>query len=89
MSDRETVIKELEQFKSDFNPFIGNSSDWNRIDAALAFLKQQEAVEPYVTGNGESFETAKNWWYECGNCNNPIDSTDKFCRHCGRMVKWE
>ena len=51
-------------------------------------LKEQEPVEPYVTGNGESFETAETWWYECGNCNKPIDPIDKFCRHCGRPVKW-
>ena len=55
---------------------------------AIALLQEQEAVEPYITGNGESFETAETWWYECGNCNKPIDPNDKFCRHCGRAVKW-
>lgn len=52
-------------------------------------IKEQEAVKPYVTGRGESFESAETWWYECGNCNKPIDPNDKYCRHCGRSVKWE
>ena len=56
---------------------------------AIESLKEQEAVEPYIAGSGESFETAETWWYECGNCNKPIDPNDKFCRHCGKPVKWE
>ena len=34
------VIKGLEQFKSDFKPFCGNDSDWAKVDAALALLKE-------------------------------------------------
>ena len=52
-------------------------------------LTEQEAVEPYIAGRGESFETAETWWYECGNCNKPIDPNDKFCRHCGRALRWK
>lgn len=40
--DREKVIKGLEQFRSDFKPFCGNSADWKRFDDALAMLKEQE-----------------------------------------------
>ena len=54
----------------------------------VCLLKEQEAVEPYVTGRGESFETAETWWYACGNCHEALDVNDKFCRHCGRAVKW-
>lgn len=56
---------------------------------ALALLKEQEAVEPYITGRGETFETAETWWYACGNCHEALDVNDKYCRHCGRSVKWE
>lgn len=56
---------------------------------ALYPVKAQEPVEPYVTGNGTGFESATSWWYACGNCNKPIDMKDKFCRHCGRAVKWD
>ena len=44
MTDREKVIKGLEQFKADFKPFCGNSSDWARVDNALALLKEQSDV---------------------------------------------
>lgn len=90
--DLEKVINELrfqlnsKEVKDQHYPVQLSVSDANAI---LSMLKEQEAVAPYVTGNGESFETAENLWYECGNCNKPIDSTDKFCRHCGRLVKWE
>lgn len=52
-------------------------------------LKEQEAVEPYVTGRGETFETAETWWYACGNCHEALDVNDKYCRHCGTPVLWE
>ena len=55
----------------------------------LALLKEQEAVKPYVTGSGKTFECRLSWWYACGNCNKPIDIDDKYCRHCGRAVKRE
>ena len=42
MVDREKVIKGLEQFKADFKPFCGNSSDWARVDGAINLLKEQE-----------------------------------------------
>lgn len=29
------------------------------------------------------------WWYVCGECHGAIDNKDKFCRHCGKQVKWE
>lgn len=44
--DREKVIKVikgLEQFKADFEPFWGNDSAWARVDDAIALLKEKEA----------------------------------------------
>ena len=55
----------------------------------LSLLKAQEPVKPFVTGNGHTFEEAETWWYECGNCNEPIDPNDQYCRHCGRKAKWD
>ena len=93
MDDREKVVSELqsalEWCQPEDNPNGSIAVKIWAVRDAVELLKEPEAVAPYVTGNGESFETAKNWWYECGNCNKPIDSTDKFCRHCGRLVKWE
>ena len=63
---------------------------------ALALLKEQEAVEPEYGGDMEGEQIRKQqypengtWWYECGYCRTPIDYRDRFCRHCGRPVKWE
>lgn len=42
MTDREKVINGLEQFISDFRPFVGNKADWQRVDDALELLKAQE-----------------------------------------------
>ena len=28
-------------------------------------------------------------WYECGACRGAIDPNDKYCRHCGRELKWD
>lgn len=52
---------------------------------ALALLKEQEAVAPNIV-NSDVFWSC---WYVCGSCDNPIDPGDKFCRHCGKAVKWE
>jgi hypothetical protein len=32
----------LERFRADFKPFVGNSCDWERVDAALALIRQQQ-----------------------------------------------
>ena len=88
MIDREKVIKGLEDFNKD-RICLPHLIPWDEITDAIAMLKELEAVEPYIAGSGESFETAETWWYECGNCNKPIDPNDKFCRHCGQAVKWE
>lgn len=96
--DRKNVIKGLQH--CDFGvsstcyekecPYYQSHDCTDEIKSdILALLKEQEAVEPYITGSGESFETAETWWYECGNCNKPIDPNDKFCRHCGKPVQWE
>lgn len=88
MSDREMVIGHLndcmEASRRD-NMWVFVRKDV--VEVAIALLKEQDAVEPYIAGSGESFETAETWWYECGHCNKPIDPNDKFCQHCGRAVK--
>ena len=103
MPDREKVLKGLElcteitqdgclmlcPYKDEQDETYSGFCEQVLKRDALSLLKEQEAVEPYVAGNGKSFETAETWWYECGNCNKPIDPNDKFCRHCGRKVKWE
>ena len=56
--------------------------------SAVALLKEQEAVEPTISGINEH-DGHGSWWYQCGKCKMPIDYGDKFCRHCGRPVMWD
>lgn len=74
--DREAKIK---QAKSLDKPMM--------LDDALELLKAQEAVEPDIAGNVE-YDGHGSWWYVCGACRQPIDKGDKFCRWCGKAVKW-
>ena len=48
---------------------------------ALALLKEEVPAE--IEGGGSS------WWYVCGECHTAIDKLDKYCRQCGRKVKWD
>lgn len=100
MSDREMVIKGLEQFKADFKPFCGNGSDWARVDNAIALLKKQEAVKPITeTTNLKEWgapdekitaEAIKKWTFHlCGNCKATLLRTDNYCSKCGRKIKWD
>ena len=69
-------------------PYDGKDC-FKRLKAdALALLKAQEPVEPTI-GRCEEYDGHDSWWYQCGKCKTPIDVGDKYCRMCGREVKWE
>lgn len=53
------------------------------------FMQEQEPLEPVVFGNGKTFEEADTWWYGCPVCKKPVDTTDNFCRKCGRALIWQ
>lgn len=55
--------------------------------AAKALLEAQEPVEPTIGGDADG--PCGNWWYQCGKCKEAIDYHDKYCRNCGRAVKWD
>ena len=50
---------------------------------ALELLKEQEPVEAEIEGGGST------WWHVCSECHGAIDLKDRFCRHCGRPMKWD
>ena len=47
-------------------------------------MKAQEPEKPKVGHN-----VGPTWWYICGACNTAIDPKDKYCRVCGKRVKWD
>ena len=88
MTDREEVVKGLEQFITDFKPFCGNKADWQKIYDALALLKAQEAVRPGI-GIIHNDDGSKSYFLHCPLDGTTLDDGDKYCRKCGRAVKWE
>jgi len=60
-----------------------------RCDVAreiVRMLKDREAVEPKIF-QSEDFLWSQ--WYICGACEYPVDPGDKFCRKCGKELKWD
>lgn len=91
MIERDKVIEILEKAKTVIEQWIPMFWQYNTpagIDDAISLLKEQEAVEPTVSG-AEEHDGLRSWWYQCGKCKMPIEHGDRFCRHCGQEVKWE
>ena len=42
-----------------------------------------------IMGEAKEFDGLVSRWYECGECGQPIDRGDMYCRRCGRRVKWD
>jgi hypothetical protein len=101
MDDREKVIKGLEACS--IGSYCGNDCPYGDEEGncictlahdALELLKAQEPVKPYMDFDGHDV-------WRCGNCGAAIFHLDhtqadedaqnyaKFCRHCGKAVKWE
>jgi len=88
MPDREKVIKEFELFIKEFHPACTSEGvELDMLREVLSLLKEQEAVEPNVSDINDH-DAHGSWWYQCGKCKMPIDYGDRFCRRCGRAVKW-
>ena len=96
--DSEKVIVEIEDALSGnlakaghvYRLSLNGLKDKALIDA-LALLKEQEAVKPFIQ---ISEHTGKKW-LTCGACEYPIESEKdsweevNFCPKCGRPVLWE
>lgn len=60
------------------------------IDLALAVMRMLKAQEPrdaVIVQNG--IDGSGGWWFQCPNCMMEIEPRDRYCRSCGRAVKWE
>lgn len=70
---------------------FAGSCDYQRICRdALALLRElDQGVEPEISLKSVT-ETTVSLWYKCGACGEAIEQgDDKFCRHCGKKVKWD
>ena len=92
MADRETVIAALEYCAVGTKDCHGcpMKDDCKGVSngamaAAARLLKEQEPVEPIRQWDDD--ETT--WWYSCGSCVQAVDYKDKYCRHCGKGLKWD
>lgn len=82
MKDRETVIEALQYMISgDCTETQFDFTD--DIEAAIALLKEPEAVKPKKADNPEESE------YCCGICGYPLWLDELYCAHCGRRIEWE
>lgn len=103
MTEQEKVLKGLKACAREFFtvsclkaecPYwdlVENESDYYKCTGflardALELLKEQEPVKPKMHNGGGKSPT---WWYVCGACGHDIDPKDKFCRECGKAVKWD
>lgn len=82
MPDREK-IESLKQCLSascrGFRTCPYSDTEWDAIKTVLELLAEQEPVEPDKILTNPV----------CGVCDEPLDVTDNYCRHCGRKVKWK
>jgi len=83
MTYREKVMSWLEGLSDiDWRPYHSDSEVRNIAKAALELLKEPEAV-PVVQR-----EVMHMLVWCCGSCGVAITDGDKFCRMCGKKVKW-
>ena len=102
MINRDKVIKGLECCMDYVNEFGDCNAPVNgcpyTIDEcstavardALEYIRElEEAREPVKPDKQHSDGGWCTWWYACGSCHGAIDYKDKFCRYCGKAVKWD
>lgn len=84
---RDMILREFEGFVQTYS---ASYTDYGEevLKATHALLKEllkaQEPVKPICGRN-----IRPTWWYVCGACHEEIESKDKYCRHCGKAVRWE
>ena len=92
MADIEKVIKGLECCKAihiylcNDCPYYDDHADDNNCKGslcadALELLKEKE-VTTDIEGGGMT------WYFCCDECRTSIRQEDKYCRMCGRKIKW-
>ena len=77
-------IAEAEKVSSDF-VYITIREAEGCLELAEAEETIMEQAKP-VPAEGEGDRWT--WYYVCGECHTGIDTRDKYCRECGRRIKW-
>lgn len=96
MTDRKNVVSKLDELRqfadTEIHPIVSpdNWDVYSKLcdlidltkEEVLALLKEQEAV-PVVQR-----ELMHMLFWCCGSCGVAITHGDKFCRNCGKAMKW-
>lgn len=85
--DREKAINGLEKLRKDLGYGLPDRSNvvveyLNSLTDAIELLKEQEPVQAIQR------EIMHMLFWCCGSCGVAITEGDKFCRRCGKAVKW-
>lgn len=87
------IINDLEIVKRRIERLNGFGEEAEVIDDVISLLKAQEPVKPYIDYDGQDV-------WRCGSCGATLfhlshtqaDENEqncvKFCRYCGKAVKW-
>ena len=57
------------------------------MDAIQALQKVQEWFESREAEPVRESRNGVTWWFRCV-CGKAVDYPDKYCRECGRKLKW-
>ena len=83
-TNRDHVVRDLRYLKS-YGKVSNNQTIYEIAEAAIAMLKEQEAVEPEVEVLNEIDRI-----YRCPKCHKHFFyEKQKHCDQCGQAVKWE
>ena len=52
------------------------------LQERIAIMGEPQTAEAELEGGGSK------WWHVCGECHGSIGTSDKYCRHCGRLIVW-
>ena len=77
-------IREAARILGENRPSIIREVPWRakRLNEAIdTVMLQAKPVQAELEGGGSS------WWYVCEECRGMIDSSDNYCKHCGRPVE--
>lgn len=87
MTEREKVIYGLEIQLEDMQKYADNdqplTTTQEQAKEIIALLKEKEEVPV------KQCEIMHMVFWRCGSCGAAITDGDKFCRICGRPVKWD